>query len=113
MRTILFSTLVLVLAPLADLVLAVSRCFPVVLVVVNLATDLILLPVDLSLLVIGEIAAIGLPVRAHLFVDVRFLLFQILGLVGGQLAGFHAIGDPALLILLALIDLALGESTRV
>ena len=70
----------LVLAPLADLVVSVRRLFRVVFVVVNLAADLILLAVDLGLLIVGEIAATGLSVGTNLFVDVGFLLFQILSL---------------------------------
>src|SRR5579872_1833379 len=80
----------------------------VVLVAIDIPAETILLSVDLRLLFIGEIAAVGLPIGADLLVEPRFLVLQVAGLPGSQRATFHTLRDAILLVLLAVVNPVIG-----
>jgi hypothetical protein len=65
---------------------------------------MILLPVELGLIARGQMPVV---LRAHIplfFVQPGFFRFQVLRLARRQLSAVHAVGDPRLLIILALLD---------
>src|SRR5579871_22066 len=61
-------------------------CGAVVLLVVDARALAVLLAVDLRLLLVGEIAAVGAAIVAHFFIDARFLAFELRCFTGRQLA---------------------------
>jgi hypothetical protein len=76
----------------------------VVLVPVNTVAEAILLAVYLCLLVVCEVAAIGLAIVSDLFVQVGFAVFQMPGLSGSERAALHALRDAVLLIHFTIVD---------
>jgi hypothetical protein len=58
----------------------------VVLVAIDIPAELVLLVIDLSLLFIGQIAAVGSAILADFVVQVGFLVFQVRGLTSRKLA---------------------------
>jgi hypothetical protein len=77
----------------------------VVLVLVDLATEAVLLPIDLILLVIREVSAVGFPVRVNLFVEPAFLGFEVCSFARRQASVLHPVRDAVLLVLFPLLDL--------
>lgn len=78
--------------------------FRVVLVTVDAARLLVLLLVNRLAILMGQVPVI-LRAHASLFlVDARFLVLQPAGFARCQLAALYAVGDPALLVALALLD---------
>src|SRR5260370_37435790 len=78
--------------------------WPVVLCVVDAFAQPVLLPVDLRLFFVGEVAAIRLALGANLFVEIGLLVLQMRGFLGSQRAILDAVSNARLLILLALLD---------
>ena len=72
---------------------------------VDLAAGLVLRVIDLLLLLPGELAAVGLPVRRDLLINSLFVIFEFCGLPGLQRAAANALRDAILLILATLPDL--------
>src|SRR5262245_27878428 len=78
----------------------------VVLLSVDLLRELVLLLVHERLVLRRQLAAVEGPHVAGLLVEGRLLAFEPRCLARRQLAARHALGDPVLLVLLALRDLA-------
>ncbi|SPE44193.1 exported hypothetical protein [Candidatus Sulfotelmatobacter sp. SbA7] len=76
-----------------------------VLVFVDLAALLVLLAVQLVLLLLGQMPAMGGHVSRFLILDALLVLFQTRGLSGGHIAILDAIGNAVLLVGLTLVDL--------
>jgi len=72
---------------------------------VDLAAGLVLRFVDLLLLLHGELAAVGLPVRGDLLIDALLAIFELRGLPRCQRSAANALRDAILLVLAALSDL--------
>ena len=70
----------------------------VVVVVVDLAASCVLLAVDLSALLVGEGATVGLAIAVDLVVDVGLGVVGAGGFARGHLAGAKAVGDALILI---------------
>src|SRR4029077_13695364 len=94
----------LVFAALADFVVAVVRGVGIVLVRVDLLRHLVLLLVDLRFFGGRQFSAVRRAGGACFLIDGRFLLFEVGGFAGSQLAALHAVGDAVLLVLFALRD---------
>src|SRR5712672_4669679 len=81
----------------------------VVLLAIDVARSLILLPVDLFLFAGGQRAAIGFAVGCDLLVNSSLLFFEFGGFSRRELAALDALGDAGLLVLAALADLVVSE----
>src|SRR5215467_12224538 len=81
---------------------------PVMLVVIDLVRHFVLLPIDLRLLLLRQLAAVGGAVGADFLIDGRFFLLKIGSFAGGELSALHAVRDAVLLIFRALADFTLG-----
>src|SRR4051794_41175351 len=66
--------------------------------VVDLPADLVLLPVDLALLGLGDVTSVGGRVGALLGPDRAILAVELPGLAVGQLVICNAVVDPAVLV---------------
>ena len=82
-------------------------CLGVVLLLVDVLAKPVLLAIDLSLFLAGELAAVGCAIVADLFVNLRLFVLEIRGLLRSQRSIFHARCDAALLALLAALNSAL------
>jgi len=94
----------LILAPLPDLVVGVVSGIGIVLVVMDFLAEPVLLTVDLLLLLLRQLSPVGLPFVANLAVQIRLLSFHILRLSSRKLTGLDTVRNPVLLIFPALID---------
>ena len=74
------------------------------LVLVDVLAEDVLLLVDLLLLVVGQIAAVGLAVVAHFLVQAGFFSLKVSGFARRQLAGLDSVGDALLLVLVVSIQ---------
>ena len=77
--------ILLVLAALADFVVAIVRHVGVVLVLIDRVTHMILLAIDLLPLLLSQMAVVGLAIVADLAIQVGLARLQIPGLARGQL----------------------------
>lgn len=101
------NSVLLILAALAHFIVAVMRLRRVVLVVVNRAAQVVLLPVHLVAFLLRQLAAVGRAIVVDLAVKVPFAGLQTLGFTRGELAGLHAVRDAVLLVLAAIVNRSL------
>src|SRR5712671_2062946 len=80
----------------------------VVLLAIDVARSLILLPVDLLLFAGGQRATIGFAVGCDLLVNSSLLFFELGGFGRRELSALDALRDASLLILAALADLVVS-----
>lgn len=81
-----------------------ARLFSVVLVTVDPFGFLVLLLLDGFAVLFGQVAVV-LRGHASLFlIDAGFLMLEVAGFAGGELAALDALSDAVLLIFLALVD---------
>lgn len=60
--------------------------------------------VDLLVLGLGQLSAVGLTVVTNLAIEIGFAALDLLGFAGGQLPRVDAVGDPVLLVLTTVVD---------
>src|SRR6267142_3044150 len=84
------------------------RC-SIVLLAIDVARSLVLLPVDLLLFAGGQGATIGFALGCDLLVNSSLLFFELGGFGRRELAALDALGDAGLLVLAALADLVVSE----
>src|SRR6267142_3727452 len=89
--------------------LGIGLCRGVVLLAIDVARSLILLPVDLLLFAGGQRATIGFAVGCDLLVNSPLLFFELGGFGRRELSALDALGDAGLLVLAALADLVVAE----
>lgn len=94
----------LILPPLPYFTFAIGGSPSVVLVLVNLLGNVILLAVQLGVIGSGQMASISRAHLAFIAIEISLPALQIFRLACRELPAVNAIGDPILLVLLALCD---------
>jgi low temperature requirement protein LtrA len=80
--------------------------FSAVLLVVDLATHVILLAIDLPFFLPSQFSPVGLAVSVNLLIDALFVVLIARGLAGRHRAIARAVGNAILLVLFALAKIA-------
>jgi hypothetical protein len=77
----------------------------IVLVLVDLVAHVVGFAIQLSLILFGQVAVVLSHVFLFVVLQALLAFLQMSGLSGRELSVLHAVGDPILLVLFALIDL--------
>src|SRR6185312_7887455 len=76
----------------------------VVLLLVNITREFILLLVQSGTVGSGQVTVVQFAHVVLFLIQLRFLLFQMLGFARGKFAALDSVGDAVLLVFLALVD---------
>ena len=76
----------------------------IVLIAIDVAADLVLLVVDLSAFLAGQVTAVGGAILVNFLVGRRFLTLKVARFAWRQLARTNALSDASLLVAFTVVD---------